>query len=370
MTIKRAYKGQSDYAVPPGDTLLETLKTIRMSQRELSGRMGMALKTINEIIQGKAPITPETAIGLETVLGVEASFWLNLEANFRADLARIKNKEQISSEIETSKNFPYSQMAKNDWLLATKKPEDRVIHLRRFFGVASLSNIDNLPMAANFRRKQTKQTSVYALMAWIRQGEIQAQEVKTGVFSATALREAIPHIRKLTDSSPGFDSILKETCAECGVAVSIVPGIHGTSVQGATRWISKDKALVCLSTRYSWSDIFWFSFFHEVGHILKGHKKKEIFVNFGDPGFIPEDKLLEEEADHFAREALIPTKTFSAFAAKRDFSRPAIEAFAESVGVPPGIVGGRLVKDGLLHWNQVAPYRTKLSISPRCFQDN
>jgi HTH-type transcriptional regulator/antitoxin HigA len=261
-------------------------------------------------------------------------------------------------------------MAKNDWLLATKKPEDRVIHLRRFFGVASLSNIDDLPMAANFRRKQTKQTSVYALMAWIRQGEIQAQEVKTGVFSAAALREAIPHIRKLTDSSPGFDSILKETCAECGVAVSIVPVIHGTSVQGAIRWISKDKALVCLSTRYSWSDIFWFSFFHEVGHILKGHSKKEIFVNFGDPGFIPENKLLEEEADQFAREALIPAKVFSAFAAKRDFSRPAIEAFAESVGVPPGIVGGRLVKDDLLHWNQVAPYRTKLTISPRSFQDN
>lgn len=367
MMIK-AYKGQSDYAVPPGDTLLETLETIRMSQRELSVRMGMALKTINEIIQGKAPITPETAIGLETVLGVEASFWLNLEASFRADLARIKSKEQISSEIETSRNFPYSQMAKNGWLPATKKPEDRVIYLRRFFGVASLSNIEDLPMAANFRRKQTKQTSVYALMAWLRQGEIQAQEVKTSVFSATALRDAIPYIRKLTDGSPGFDSKLKGKCAECGVAVSIVPSIHGTSVQGATRWISKDKALICLSTRCSWSDIFWFSLFHEVGHILKGHSKKAIFVNFGDPGFIPEDMPLEEEADQFAREALIPAKAISAFAAKKDFSRQAIEAFAESVGVPSGIVGGRLAKDGFLHWNQASSYRSKITFSPRSFQ--
>ena len=68
---------------PPGDTLAETLDALGMTQIELADRVGLSRKTINQIIQGVAPITAETAVKLETALGTPAAFWLNLDANYQ-----------------------------------------------------------------------------------------------------------------------------------------------------------------------------------------------------------------------------------------------------------------------------------------------
>ncbi|MBR8835064.1 MAG: HigA family addiction module antidote protein [Stigonema ocellatum SAG 48.90 = DSM 106950] len=77
-----------NYASPPGETLQEVLEERGMSQAELAERTGRPKKTINEIINGKAAITPETALQLERVLGIPASFWNNREQHYREALAR------------------------------------------------------------------------------------------------------------------------------------------------------------------------------------------------------------------------------------------------------------------------------------------
>jgi HTH-type transcriptional regulator / antitoxin HigA len=76
-----------DYVSPPGETLEEILEEKGMSQVELSKRTGRPKKTINEIINGKAAITPETALQLERVLGTPASYWNNSEQQYREYLA-------------------------------------------------------------------------------------------------------------------------------------------------------------------------------------------------------------------------------------------------------------------------------------------
>ena len=52
---------QPDYVSSPGETLLETLDTIGMSQAELVKRMGHPVKTINEIIQKKAQVFSQSS---------------------------------------------------------------------------------------------------------------------------------------------------------------------------------------------------------------------------------------------------------------------------------------------------------------------
>jgi addiction module HigA family antidote len=85
-----------DYAIPPGETLLDTIKALGMPQAELAERTGSPKKTINKIIKGKAPITPDTALQLERVLGVSAAaFWNNLEKNYRETLARLAEQERL-----------------------------------------------------------------------------------------------------------------------------------------------------------------------------------------------------------------------------------------------------------------------------------
>ena len=77
-----------DYVFPPGETLREELEYREMTQAALAGRMGRPVTTVSEIIDGQAPITPDTAQQLELVLGVPAHFWLALEQSYREYLAR------------------------------------------------------------------------------------------------------------------------------------------------------------------------------------------------------------------------------------------------------------------------------------------
>ena len=81
-----------DYVSPPGETLLETIEALGMPQAQLAERTGRSKKMINEIIKGKAPITPRMAIELERVTGVATSFWNNRERNYREFIA--KQEEQ------------------------------------------------------------------------------------------------------------------------------------------------------------------------------------------------------------------------------------------------------------------------------------
>ena len=75
---------------PPGDTIQETIDAMGMRQNELAERMGKAENKINDIIKGKEPISVDTALKLEQVLGIPAKFWLTRETNYREELARIE----------------------------------------------------------------------------------------------------------------------------------------------------------------------------------------------------------------------------------------------------------------------------------------
>jgi len=154
-----------------------------------------------------------------------------------------------------------------------------------------------------------------------------------------------------------FGKKLAEICASFGVAVALVPYFKRTYVDGATKWLNTDNALIQLSLRGKYDDIFWFSFFHELGHILK-HGKKEQFVEF-DYENKNAFKGKEEEADDFACSTLVPKNEYSKFIKQNDFSTSAIKAFAAEIAISPGIVAGRLAHDRG-DWTQWSSLRNRL----------
>src|SRR5881396_148655 len=98
-----------DYAVPPGKTLRETLVTVELSQADLAARTGLSPKHINQIIQGIAPITHETAMILERVTGVPAGVWNRLEAQYREALLRARPRELTAEDEEWLTSLPVKQ---------------------------------------------------------------------------------------------------------------------------------------------------------------------------------------------------------------------------------------------------------------------
>src|SRR5437867_2919060 len=327
-----------DIAIPPGETLAETLDALGLTQAELARRAGRPVQAISEILQGKKEITPETALELERVLGVPAHVWIRLEADYRIVKARLVDRERLKAGVSLAERYPYREMAKLGWVPSLTDPLARVEALLRFFGVASLRQVPDPCSVVAWRRAQTTTSCSGTLAAWLRQGEIQAQQIATEPFDADGLTEVLPVLRSLTRENPEeFQPKLQKILTQRGIVLVLVPELPKTGAHGATRWLGA-KAVMQLSIRCRWADIFWFTLFHELGHILR-HGRKETFIEFDQDR---EDER-EREADAFASRHLIPEPAYKTFVSeKAPFSAALVSTFATEVGVHPGIVVGRL----------------------------
>lgn len=345
-----------DHVSPPGETLLEKLEELNMTQAELSQRMGRHKKTVNEIVQGKAPITPLTALQLETVLGVPASFWNNRELHYRQHLAEKEQLERLKSYVPWSNTFPVKDMERKGWIKPRSDPIQQVSELLSFFGVSSPAQWEAVwkPRWVAFRKTRAHIVDEGAVSAWLRQGEIEAHRIHCQPYSVGAFLEALTSIRQLTTEPPEvFQPRVIALCAAVGVAVVFVPQLPGSRASGATRWLDPDKAMIQLSLRYKTADQLWFTFFHEAGHIVL-HGKRQVFLEEHD-----EDDVQNQEADVFATNRLIPPAELERFLARVEpgrIAKKAILEFAAEIGIAPGIVVGRLQHDGHLphsHCNQL-----------------
>lgn len=338
---------EPNFAVPPGETLAETLETLGMTQAELAERMGRPLKTINEIVAGKAAITSDTALQLEKVLGVPASFWTNHERIYRDTLARHRETDELEQQLGWLKTMPVKEMIRARWIVAAAEPVAQLRIVLSFFGVAGVDEWRALWESpdAIYRKSPAFAANRPATAAWLRQGELEAQKIDSAPFDETRFAEALTQLRGFTVKDPeAFVPALQEQCSGSGVAVVIVPPLPGVRAYGATRWLHSTKALIQLSLRGKTDDHLWFTFFHEAGHVLK-HGKRAVFVEDGDPKAAARDPR-EAEADAFACDLLIPAAEYERFCKNADFSVAAIRKFASRLGIAPGIVAGRLQHEG------------------------
>lgn len=341
-------------ATPPGATIKEQLDDRGMNQKEFAARMGMSEKHISRLINGEVQLTPDVAYRLEMVLGIPAKFWNNLEAIYREKLVKVLAENEMDADKEIAKKLPYGEMAKNGWIPKERKQTDRIINLRQFFEVSSLEKIVNanlLKIAC--RRAAVTEKGEFALLAWAQKAKLEARNIDTTSVDLKRLKENISDIRKMTVMDPeGFCPKLKCLLAKCGIALVFLPHIGGSFLHGATFYDGK-KIVVGLTVRGKYADKFWFSLFHEIGHILLGH--------IDNPNGTTEKD--EEEADKFAEETLIDSEEFEAFVEKGDLSILAIQEFADSVGILCGVVIGRLQKKGYIEHNLYNDHRVKYKLS-------
>lgn len=356
---------QPDYAIPPGETLAEWLEERHMRQAELASRINMSEKALSQIITGIAPLTRATAGKLELVTGIPARTWNNLEALYQDDRARLAQRAELEGHREWLAEMPVTALRRLKVLTASKDKADLVRQLLEFFGVSDPDAWRRLwlgQQATALRQSPAFTAQPAAVAAWLRLGELEADKIEVAEFNTSRLRAALPSLRALTrERDPGsFADEMVRIAAECGVAVVFVPEVEGARCAGAARWVH-DRPIVQLSLRFGTDDQLWFTFFHELAHILL-HGKKEVFISDGRTDH-DTYRGKEEEADRFARDLLIPRQ----FAPELETlsSLSAMRAFADKIGVSPGVVVGRLQHDELIdfHVGQSLKVRYRLDAS-------
>jgi HTH-type transcriptional regulator/antitoxin HigA len=330
-----------DWASPPGDTIADILEECCYSQQEFAQRMGYTPKHAHELLRSRAPISPETARKLELVLGATADFWLARDNQYRGNLLHSATIFERKDEEAWLKELPVKDMLRYGWLAPEIFAANPAAACLRFFGVADVqawrATYRNVLEMSAFRTSPTFRSQPGALAAWLRQGEIESASLDCKPWDQSTFHKALVEMRTLTRKRDPrhFLLELKRRCADHGVAIAIVRAPAGCRASGATRFLSPVKALLLLSFRYLSDDQFWFTFFHEAGHLIL-HGKKEVFLEGGKALNVE-----ELEANEFSAGVLVPPE-FQSKLQRLAVERHEIRNFAKTIGVSPGVVLGQL----------------------------
>ncbi len=347
-------RSRSYIATPPGATIKEQLNDRGMSQKEFAARIDMSEKHISKLINGDVHLTPDVAVRLEMVLGIPAKFWNNLEAIYREKLVKAETENAMDADVEIAKQFPYSEMAKFSWVPKTRDAKEKVIYLRKYFEVVELSLLGNDQITRiACRRLAITDKSDLALMAWAQEAKIKARGIETLPINIKGLIDAVSDLRKMTVLKPKeFCPKIKKALADCGIALVFLPHLKGSFLQGAT-FLDGNKIVVGLTARGKDADKFWFSLFHELAHIILGHVGQT-------NGIFDKD---EKAADLWSGNTLIPLADFEAFKEKRDYTEQSVQKFAIEQGIAPGIVVGRMQREGMIKYNMLNGLKEQYVIS-------
>lgn len=351
---------QPNWASPPGDTISDILFEKNISLKEFSNKMGFTTTYTKKIINGNISITYKIAENLESILGASKTFWINRESQYREDIVRAE--QNVLEQKEWLSELPLSDMRKFGWAptLSNSKFEDKLNSCFNFFNVSSVKEwheiYHDLLYATSFKISSSFDSKAESIITWLRQGEIDSQSSNCSNWNKELFKKSLLEIRPLTRQKDPqiFIPKIKELFSRCGVALAIVPTPTKCTTSGATYFTSNNKALLLLSFRHLSDDHFWFSLYHEAGHILL-HKNTSIFLE----GIEKSTSKEEKEANDFAAKILIPEEHQPQLMTLNANKWRDIVRFAKLVGVSSGIVVGQLQHLGLIRHNQLNKLKTR-----------
>lgn len=356
----RKVSGDVNNTVPvkhPGIILLSEIEKAGMNQKELSIRTEVSEKHISTIINGTKSISASLARKLEIALGSEKGYWTKLQSDYDRYLAVLEEENGITQEEiavlkplkDITEHFIKHSIMHNDCSDAEK-----VLQLRSVLRVSNLLQIPKITYNAAYRAQVKDSTNVdpYVLFAWQTLCEEQTKNIALDCsFDANKLSEKIDEIKKVMFIiDPNTMRIqLQKIFAECGIAFEIVKHFRGAPVQGFIKQTDGGKAILCVTIRGKKADRFWFSLFHEIGHLLNG----DLSTRFVDFDTVKSE--MESKADSFARDTLIDSAEYMTFVRSGKYHYlEEIKQFSKIIGVPHWITIGRLHSDEWLDWSYFA----------------
>ena len=350
-----------DLLIHPGETIADLLEERGITQKELAQRAGVSEAFLSDVIHGKKDISKGLAMGLEYAVGVPSSFWLNLQANYDAELMSFLEEESIEEEersvlsviSEVVDFLKKRSIIGKDWT-----QEQTIIELRKFFRVSRLTGLSTLAPTGAFRMSDRAAVNPYVLGAWLCLCKAQSSDkLIDASFDLDCVNELVLDIKTVMLNNHGdFRKDLTELLRKCGIDFSIVHNFRGAPVHGYIAGKDDGTYQLVLTLRGAYADIIWFSLFHELGHIVNGDVTKT--GSYIDTEGSADEKR-EKAADAFASDALLNRESYLAFVENGDFSYSAIHNYAKEQRVPPFIVIGRLQKEGIIPWNWYQKYKLR-----------
>lgn len=332
------------WASAPGTTIASALAERHITTGDFAAMMDMLPRDVERLLGGELAITVTLARRLSEVVGASSTFWITREAQFVEDRARVEADHW-------AQRLPVSQMASFGWIEEPRTWQEQIEACLDFFDVPDVEaweeRYDQEVVAAHYRTSPTFDLDSTVTTAWFRAAErVVEKSAPLPPFDKAAFGAALPDIRRLSrERDPNkFIPKLVAISARCGVHIAVVPAPKGCPASGASRK-HRGRPLIQLSARYLTDDHFWFTFFHEAGHVLNHHLEHG-FIDTFDAGDVNE---LEEEANDFASECLLgPHRAELRRPSGGRWSHREVIRQAQELDISPGVFVGQLQHSGAL----------------------
>jgi HTH-type transcriptional regulator/antitoxin HigA len=353
---------EPDWLSAPGGTILDIIEERGLSSKELAELLSYSVERTERLLAGKDAITRDVATLLAKHLGGSEKFWLSREKLYRDEVARLQSSGNMNAGRAWLDELPFKDMQKLGWIPRSTRAEETVASCLDFFGVSNVkewrNNYSQFLSLVSFRTSPTHKSEPGSVIAWLRYGEMKAHDIRCKPWNAASFERSLIEMRRLTRiKDPSiFIPELRKLCAENGVALVIARGPSGCRASGATFFLDNKKAMILLSFRYLADDQFWFTFFHEAGHLLM-HNNKAVFLEDGSDVSLKE----EHEANLFAQNLLIPPEARAEFLSLRP-TKTDVMKFAIKIGISRGIVVGQLQHQGRLERRQLNTLKRRYAI--------
>lgn len=350
--LRSGISERPESASPPGDTIVSILEQRELSIEGFAERVGLSEARAQQVIDGKHAIDRDLARRLAATLGTSERFWIAREHDYRAAVSPPKNV-RVQTIDQLIAQLPVRDMQSFGWIGLARTDEAKISACLEFFDVSTFAQwqgrYENAFHEAAYRRSTVHKSCEIATTAWLRQGEIETQHDMVADWDPAVLEKQIDHLRRLTwFKSPAlFLPKVKTLLAEAGVKFAIVRAPKGCTASGAVRILPNDNPHIQLSFRFLSDDQFWFSLFHEIGHLLHHFELMPILEEDGGG-----EGEIEGEADAYAVNTIVPPE-FQDELYSLPASKFPIIAFAKKIGIAPGLVVGRLQHDSLMRYNQM-----------------
>ena len=351
-----------DLIIHPGETIADVLEERGITQAELATRTGVTPAYVSNVIAGKKDISSNFAMALEYALDVPKSFWLNLQANYDAELLELNEANTVTDAEKAV--YPELHeiivwMRKVQLIPSKQDKENTILSLRKALRISDISKLNDLVAVGAFRVSQKAPVDPVVMSAWLRLCQVFGERNTRAVpqFDAQNVEQLISDLKSIMlNPEADLQKDLADVMARYGIKFSVVHNFRGAPVHGYISQNKDGEYQMALTIRGAFADIFWFSLFHEIGHIVNGDISKA-------SGFIDAlnntDMAKENAADKFAGDALLEPQSYTHFVATEDYSIGAIRRYAASQRVAPFVVIGRLQKEKRIPYSWHSEYKVR-----------
>lgn len=337
---------QDRVAFHPGYYIKEIVEETGVTQEDFAKRLGTTPKNLSILINGEQSLSIDLASRLSRMLGTSIAYWLNLQQKYDEMRAEFLSTEELKKEREIFKLIDYSYFRDHLGFPAlTRKIDEQIQCLRRFLKIGSLTVLKKENLATSFRQytSQLSTSNIVNANVMVQIAVNATLKTQAPKYDKKKFLRAVEFALTQTENHENFLSVVQAAFLESGVVLVVLPNLKNSGINGATKKVD-GKIMLMVNDRRHYADTFWFTMFHEIGHIMCGEFGITFQTNQSDS---------EHVADTYAQEKLIPQQAYDEFLRTTDlFNEENIKEFAKKIQRDPGIVFGRLQNDGKISWQE------------------